>query len=131
MCVVLMWIVNDLLAHGMAFGWSTAGVIGYPICMQDTRAFYLQNGSKACYFDCHSQFLPPDHSYRRNNKAFTKNRVERKVACPRLTGEQIRDWVEEFSVAVELPLSLPNGYGASINGQRKASFGSSNTGQRN
>ncbi|KAL0306995.1 UNVERIFIED_CONTAM: hypothetical protein Sradi_6116800, partial [Sesamum radiatum] len=86
-----MWTVNDLPAFGMAFRWSTTGVMGYPICMKDTRAFYLENSRKACYFDSHRQFLPPDHPYRRNKKAFTKNRVERKVARPRLTGEQIRN----------------------------------------
>ncbi|KAL0446168.1 UNVERIFIED_CONTAM: hypothetical protein Slati_1744700 [Sesamum latifolium] len=82
----LMWTVNDLSAYGMAIGWSTAGVMGCPVCMEDTRGFYLQNDRKACCFDCHRQFLPPDHPYRRNKKAFTKNRVERKVAHPRLTG---------------------------------------------
>ncbi|KAL0433757.1 UNVERIFIED_CONTAM: hypothetical protein Slati_2710000 [Sesamum latifolium] len=64
----------------------------------------------ACYYDCHRQFLPPDHPYRRNKKAFTKNRVERKVARPRLMREQIRDWVEEFSPVIEVSLSLPDGY---------------------
>ncbi|KAL0411692.1 UNVERIFIED_CONTAM: hypothetical protein Slati_3758900 [Sesamum latifolium] len=58
MCAALMWIVNDLPAYGMAFGWSSASVIGCPVCMKDTRAFYLQNGRKACYFDCYRQFLP-------------------------------------------------------------------------
>ncbi|KAL0416192.1 UNVERIFIED_CONTAM: hypothetical protein Slati_3451100 [Sesamum latifolium] len=73
MCAALMWTVNDLPAYGMAFGWSSAGVMECPVCMEHTRAFYLQNGRKACYFDCHIQFLPPDHPYRRNKKAFTKN----------------------------------------------------------
>ncbi|KAL0445976.1 UNVERIFIED_CONTAM: hypothetical protein Slati_1725500 [Sesamum latifolium] len=87
MRAALMWIVNELPAYGMTFGWRSAGVMGCPVCMEDTRAFYLHNGRKACYFDCHRQFLPPDHPYRRNKKAFTKNRVERKVARPRLMGE--------------------------------------------
>ncbi|KAL0309414.1 UNVERIFIED_CONTAM: hypothetical protein Sradi_5883700 [Sesamum radiatum] len=85
MRAALMWTVNDLPAYRMAFGWSTAGVMGYPICMNDTRAFYLQHGRKACYFDCHRQFLSAHHSYRRNKKAFTKNCFENKVARPRLT----------------------------------------------
>ncbi|KAK4400331.1 hypothetical protein Sango_1139200 [Sesamum angolense] len=76
-----------------------------------TRAFNLQNGRKACYFDCQRQFLSQDHPYRRNKKVFTKNRVERKVAHLSFTGEQIRDWVEEFSPGVEVQLSLPLGYG--------------------
>ncbi|KAL0294878.1 UNVERIFIED_CONTAM: hypothetical protein Sangu_3209000 [Sesamum angustifolium] len=82
-----MWTVNDL----PAFGWSITGVMGYSICIKDTRAFYLENSRKACYFDSHRQFLPLDHPYRRNKKAFTKNRVERQVTRPRLTGEQIRN----------------------------------------
>ncbi|KAL0428081.1 UNVERIFIED_CONTAM: hypothetical protein Slati_2982900 [Sesamum latifolium] len=70
MRVALMWIVNNQPAYGMDFGWSSAGVMGCPVCMKDTRAFCLQNGRKACYFDYHRQFFPPDHPYRRNNKAF-------------------------------------------------------------
>ncbi|KAL0393095.1 UNVERIFIED_CONTAM: hypothetical protein Sradi_2532300 [Sesamum radiatum] len=30
-----------LPAYGMESGWSTAGVMGCPICMDDTRAFHL------------------------------------------------------------------------------------------
>ncbi|KAL0284946.1 UNVERIFIED_CONTAM: hypothetical protein Scaly_2833800 [Sesamum calycinum] len=37
----LMWTVNDLPAYGIASGWSTAGVMGSPVCMDDTRAFHL------------------------------------------------------------------------------------------
>ncbi|KAL0395440.1 UNVERIFIED_CONTAM: hypothetical protein Slati_4510200 [Sesamum latifolium] len=77
MRAALMWIVNDLPAYGMASGWSSVGVMECPVCMEDTRAFYLQNGTKAWYFDCHRQFLPPDHPCHRNKKAFTKKRVER------------------------------------------------------
>ncbi|KAL2225907.1 UNVERIFIED_CONTAM: hypothetical protein Sindi_1949400 [Sesamum indicum] len=95
----------------MASGWSSASVMGCTICMEDTHTFYLQNGRKACYFDCYKQLLPPDHSYRWNKKTFTKNRVERNVARPRLMGEQICEWIEEFSPTVELLLSLPDGYG--------------------
>ncbi|KAL0361017.1 UNVERIFIED_CONTAM: hypothetical protein Sradi_3786200 [Sesamum radiatum] len=84
-----------------------------------TRVFYLQNCRKAYYFDCHRQFLPLDHLYRRNKKAFTKNRVERRVARPRLTGEQICNWVQEFSPAVEVSLSLQTAKVVSISGQKK------------
>ncbi|KAL0318245.1 UNVERIFIED_CONTAM: hypothetical protein Scaly_2851000 [Sesamum calycinum] len=102
MRVVLMWIVNDLSAYRMTSGWSIAGVMGCSVCMEDTRAFYLQNSKKAYYFDYHRQFLLMEHPYRRNKKSFTKNRILRKVARPRLTGEQIHGWIEEFSVAVEV-----------------------------
>ncbi|KAL0448570.1 UNVERIFIED_CONTAM: hypothetical protein Slati_1413400 [Sesamum latifolium] len=53
MRAVWMWTVNNLPAYGMASGWSTAGIMGCPVYTKDTRAFYLQNGRKACYFDCY------------------------------------------------------------------------------
>ncbi|KAL0438814.1 UNVERIFIED_CONTAM: hypothetical protein Slati_2364400 [Sesamum latifolium] len=65
MRTALMWTVNDLPAYGMPSGWSFAGVMECPVCMEDTRSFYLQNGKNTCYFDCYRQFLPPDHPYRR------------------------------------------------------------------
>ncbi|KAL0456077.1 UNVERIFIED_CONTAM: hypothetical protein Slati_0946900 [Sesamum latifolium] len=91
---------------------STAGVMGCLVCMDDTRAFHLQHGRKACYFDCHRQFLPEQHLYRRNKKAFTKNHVDNKVARPRLSEDQILDWVADINPAVQILLFLPEGYGA-------------------
>ncbi|KAL0336709.1 UNVERIFIED_CONTAM: hypothetical protein Sradi_4882800 [Sesamum radiatum] len=75
MRAALMWTVNKLPAYGMVFGWSTAGVMGCPVYMDGTRAFPLQYGRKACYFDCHKQFLPAHHPYRMNKKAIMKNGV--------------------------------------------------------
>ncbi|KAL0433737.1 UNVERIFIED_CONTAM: hypothetical protein Slati_2708000 [Sesamum latifolium] len=72
MRAALMWTMNDLPAYGMASRWSTAGVMGCLICMDDTRAFHLQHGRKTSYFDCHRQFLPEQHPYQRNKKAFTR-----------------------------------------------------------
>ncbi|KAL0358085.1 UNVERIFIED_CONTAM: hypothetical protein Scaly_1494200 [Sesamum calycinum] len=48
MCTALMRTVNDLLAYEIASGWSTARVMGCPVYIEDTHAFYLQNGRKAC-----------------------------------------------------------------------------------
>ncbi|KAK4402397.1 hypothetical protein Sango_0980400 [Sesamum angolense] len=73
MRAALMLIVNNLPAYSMTSGWSTVGVMGCPICMDDTRAFHLKYGRKACYFDCYRQFSPEQHPYQRNKKAFTKN----------------------------------------------------------
>ncbi|KAK4390375.1 hypothetical protein Sango_2100800 [Sesamum angolense] len=41
MRAVLMLTMNNIPAYGMASGWSTLGVMGCPICMEDTCAFYL------------------------------------------------------------------------------------------
>ncbi|KAL0331746.1 UNVERIFIED_CONTAM: hypothetical protein Sangu_1720100 [Sesamum angustifolium] len=110
MRAALMWTVNDLPAYGMASGWSTAGIMGCPICMDDTSAFHLQHGRTACYFDCYRRFLPQDHPYRRNKKAFIKI-VRKEIARPKLTGEEIRVRVEEYSSAIKQPLIHPPGYG--------------------
>ncbi|KAK4383002.1 hypothetical protein Sango_2819800 [Sesamum angolense] len=106
----------------MASGWSTAGVMGCPICMDDTRAFHLQHSRKTCYFDCHTQFLPAYHSYRRNKKTFTKNYVEDRVARSRLTGDRILDRVVNISLAVEIPLVLLDGYGSDHKWTKKSIF---------
>ncbi|KAL0374013.1 UNVERIFIED_CONTAM: hypothetical protein Sradi_3317000 [Sesamum radiatum] len=122
MRAVLMWNVNDLSAYGMASGWSIAGIMGCPICMDDTRAFHLQHGRKACYFDYHRRFLPQDHPYRRNKKAFTKYRQERNIARPTLTGEEIRVRMEEYSSAIKQPLTHPPGYGTDHKWMKKSIF---------
>ncbi|KAK4389772.1 hypothetical protein Sango_2314200 [Sesamum angolense] len=111
MRATLMWTVNDLPAYGVVSGWSTTSVLGCLVCMKDTTEFYLQNGRTTCYFECHKQFYPADHPYRRNKKAFTKTQVERKVERLRLTGEQMHDWVEKFSLTVDVSLSLQDNYG--------------------
>ncbi|KAL0322233.1 UNVERIFIED_CONTAM: hypothetical protein Scaly_2519700 [Sesamum calycinum] len=118
----LMWTMNDLSAYGMASEWSTAGVMGCLVCMDDTRAFHLQHDKKACYFDCHRQFLPAHHSYRSNKKAFTKNRIENMVARPGLIGDQIHDRVINISPTVEMSSSLPNGYGTDHKLMKKSIF---------
>ncbi|KAL0296025.1 UNVERIFIED_CONTAM: hypothetical protein Sradi_6654600 [Sesamum radiatum] len=63
MRATLIWTVNDLPAFEMAYRWSTGGVMGCPICMDDTRAFHLQYGRKACYFDCQKRFLSAYHPF--------------------------------------------------------------------
>ncbi|KAK4383617.1 hypothetical protein Sango_2758500 [Sesamum angolense] len=80
----------------------------------------VENGRKSCYSDCHRQFLHED--IHQNKKAFTKNQVEKKVAHPRLIGEEIRNWVAEFSPAVEVPLTLPPGYSSDYNSTKKNIF---------
>ncbi|KAL0434352.1 UNVERIFIED_CONTAM: hypothetical protein Slati_2769500 [Sesamum latifolium] len=111
MRAALIWTVNDLPAYKMASGWSTAGIMGCPIYMEDPWAFHLQHRRKACYFDCHRQFLSHNHPYRRNKISFIKNRQERKIARPGLTGDEIRHKVEQYGTAVEEPLTHPPGYG--------------------
>ncbi|KAL0422090.1 UNVERIFIED_CONTAM: hypothetical protein Slati_3231900 [Sesamum latifolium] len=41
MRAALMWTVNDLSTYEMVSGWNIAGVMGCPVCMDDTRTFRL------------------------------------------------------------------------------------------
>jgi hypothetical protein len=41
--------------------------------------------------------LPPNHRYRKNRKDFFVGRVEKDVAPPRLSGEELHDVVSEYS----------------------------------
>ncbi|KAK4386095.1 hypothetical protein Sango_2480100 [Sesamum angolense] len=57
-----------------------------------------------------------------NKKAFTKNRVENKVARPSLTEDQILDWVADISHAVEILVLLPSDYGSNQKWMKKIIF---------
>ncbi|KAL9366182.1 hypothetical protein Peur_037381 [Populus x canadensis] len=66
MRAALMWTINDFPAYGMVSGWSTHGKLACLYCME-------------------------------NNKAFTLTyRVEKDVAPPRLSGEELFDVVLEY-----------------------------------
>ena len=87
---VLLWTISDFPAYGMLSGWTTHGKLSCPICMEDTKAFYLTNGRKTCWFDCHRRFLPPNHPLRKNRKDFLKGKNAVNENPPdSLTGEQV------------------------------------------
>jgi len=61
-----------------------------------TTAFTLTNRGKASFFYYHRRFLPHNHRYRKNRKDFFVGRVEKDVAPPRLSGEELHDVVSEY-----------------------------------
>jgi hypothetical protein len=91
-----MWTINDFPGYGMFSGWSTHGKLACPYCMENNKAFTLANGGKASFFDCHRRFLPLNHRYRKNIKDFFIGRVEKDVASPRLSGEELHDVVSVY-----------------------------------
>jgi len=91
----LMWTINDFPAYGMLSGWSTHEKLTCPYCMENNKAFTLTNGGKDSFLDCHRCFLPYNHRYRKNIKYFFVSRVEKDVAPPRLSGEELHDVVSE------------------------------------
>ncbi|OMO69993.1 Transposon, En/Spm-like protein [Corchorus capsularis] len=84
----LLWTINDFPAYGMLSGWSTHGRLSCPYCMERTKAFNLENGGKPSFFDCHRQFLPLDHPYRKQRDKFRMG-VEKDVSVERLSGEEV------------------------------------------
>jgi len=49
------------------------------------------------FFLLSPSFLPSNHRYRKNKKYFFIDRVEKDVAPPRLSGEELHDVVLEYS----------------------------------
>ncbi|CAO2825429.1 unnamed protein product [Amaranthus hypochondriacus] len=86
----LMWTISDFSAYSMLSGWSTHGKNACPYCMSDSKAFYLRNSRKMCWFDCHRMFLPDRHPFRRRNKANFMARVQEEDHAPHTrTGVEI------------------------------------------
>ncbi|KAG7536933.1 Transposon En/Spm-like [Arabidopsis suecica] len=89
MRAALMWTISDFPAYGMLSGWMTHGRLSCPYCLDDTKSFWLPNGRKHSWFDCHRMFLPQDHPYRKNVQAFRGGKEVRDDPPPWLTGEEI------------------------------------------
>ena len=64
--------------------------------MENNKAFTLTNGGKASFFYCHRHFLPLNHRYRKNIKNFIVGKVEKDVASPRLSGEELHHVVSKY-----------------------------------
>ena len=90
----------------MVSGWSTYGKLACPYCMENNKAVTLTNGGKTSFFYYHCRFLPPNHGYRKNKKDFFVGRVEKDVAPPSLSGEELLDVVLEYG---DIVFSLQSG----------------------
>ena len=122
MKAALMWTINDFPAYGMLSGWSTIWKFACPYCMEFSKSFSLKNGGKISWFDCHRQFLPMGHPYRRNKESFYKNRVENSTPPPVLSGNEIWEFVSDFPKITESnPCSCP-GFGIFHNWTKRSIF---------
>jgi len=81
--------------------------------MEDRKAFQLENGGKACWFDCNCIFLPSDHAFRRNKNAFKKGEVERDEPLRMLIPTQVWHRVGDLPKVTQtgLPTRTIHGYG--------------------
>ncbi|XP_024628658.2 uncharacterized protein [Medicago truncatula] len=88
MRVALMWTINDFPAYGMLSGWGTHGRLACPHCMEKTKAFTLDYGGKASWFD-HRMFLPESHVFRRKRNMFRKDKIEKDGPPPKITSREV------------------------------------------
>ncbi|XP_048489971.1 uncharacterized protein LOC125491934 [Beta vulgaris subsp. vulgaris] len=102
----LLWTVSDFPAYSMLSGWATAGKKACPYCMEETKAFWLDNGNKVSWFDCHRKFLPHDHPFRKNKTAFRKNKVENGMVPAMMSGDDMWQCVKDLPKATDGPEAL-------------------------
>lgn len=79
MKAALMWTIIDFPAYAILSGWSTAGHMACPYCMDDSDAFTLQKSGKQSWFDNHRKFLLATYPYRHNLTTFKKNKLPNKL----------------------------------------------------
>ena len=95
---MLMWTINDFPAYGNLSGYAVKSSIGCPVCMKETSSIRLKNGKKTVYLG-HRRFLPKNHRYRKQKKAFDGNTEER--SPPRvLTGQDVFEMVKDLKVVL-------------------------------
>ncbi|XP_057739900.1 uncharacterized protein LOC130957009 [Arachis stenosperma] len=124
MKAALLWTISDFPAYGMLFGWSTHGRLSCPICMKNTKSFRLQHDAKPCWFDCHRQYLPPGHAFRRDRYSFKKSTVENTFPPKRMSGVEILnelDKLEEANLGAN-PRGKKGDFGTIHNWVRKSIF---------
>ncbi|XP_021737588.1 uncharacterized protein LOC110704118 [Chenopodium quinoa] len=86
--------------------WATAGKKAFPYCLDKSKAFWLEHGGKMSWFDCHRQFLPPEHPFRNNKIAFCKNKVEKGTPPHIISGDGLLQQVQHFAKATYGPEAL-------------------------
>ena len=124
MRAALLWTINDYPAYGMLSGWSTCDRLACAVFMENTKSFRLHHGRKNTWFDCHRQFLPAEHAFRRNKNSFYKNRIERTLPPIRLNGEQLWERVSPIPKIYQLPVNYGQfpSYGRTHNWTKQSIF---------
>ncbi|GLT30776.1 hypothetical protein SLA2020_055650 [Shorea laevis] len=120
-----MWTISDLLGYGMLSGWSTHGKLACPYCMENSKAFWLEYSRKTSFFDCHRQFLPLDHPFRRNKNDFIKGCTENGTMLERLFGDEMHSrihWLSDILFGKPPQKQEIHGFGEVHNWVKKSIF---------
>ncbi|XP_073153088.1 uncharacterized protein [Henckelia pumila] len=93
--VVLLWTINDFPAYGNMSGCVVKGYQACPICGEETYSTRLKHSRKMSYTG-HRRFLPRNHPYRRQKKAFN-GKQEFNPAPKPLTGLEVLERVDKIN----------------------------------
>ena len=85
--VVLLWTISDFPAYENLSGCTIKGYFACPICGEETDSQRLKHGKKNS-FTGHRRFLPCNHPFRKQKKAFNGEQDFRSLPQP-LSGEEI------------------------------------------
>ena len=85
--VILLWTINDFPAYGNLSGCTVKGYHACPICGEETNSHWLKHGNKNSYTG-HRRFLPCNHPFRKQKKAFNGEQ-EFRLPPKELTGDEI------------------------------------------
>ncbi|XP_073133711.1 uncharacterized protein [Henckelia pumila] len=92
---VLLWTINDFPAYGNMSGCVVKGYQACPICGEETYSTRLKHSRKMSYTG-HRRFLPRNHPYRRQKKAFN-GKQEFNPAPKPLTGLEVLERVDKIN----------------------------------
>ena len=88
----VLWTINDYPALGTLCGCPHSGFRGCVVCGEQTHCIRLPESNKQCYAG-HRRYLPYDHPFRKQKKAFNGEQ-EPLLAPEPLTGEEIYNKVK-------------------------------------
>ena len=83
---ILLWTINDFPAYGNLSGCTVKGYYACPICGEETNSHWLKHGNKN--YTGHRRFLPCNHPFRKQKKAFNGEQ-EFRLPPKELTGDEI------------------------------------------
>lgn len=92
---VLLWTINDFPAYGNLSGCRVKGYNACPICGENTCAKRLKHSRKMSFIG-HRRFLPENHPYRRQKKAFD-GKQDFNIAPRPLSGRDISKTVNKIN----------------------------------
>ena len=85
----LLWTINDFPTYGNLSGYSVKGYHTCPICGENKCSKRLEHGKKIFYIG-HRWFVPQDHHFRKQKKAFN-GETEHVRALKPLSGVEVLD----------------------------------------